>query len=480
MKTPAFSLDYFPSDEAAWNMHQKTPYSSIGSTPRTSLTPVALYGSLGSLNGHWGSDPSTSYSCGNTPPMRSTRGSSEKLHQLSQGLSVSPDDPRSFRRGNSGLTSSFANFARPFSVTAPSSPPGRKRPSPVEAVIHTLTPSVVTWGNNTVLENVKEQYHSRASYSDDDATLDDPKPRPVTGISITLFNQDTFDDEGCMSTPLLDHTHTARFSLYRKAYSELLYMWGRQMSRLEILKFDSLPDYYNSIEVSSPITKVFAASTTSMNEKSSVHDIPPPSPILLGRKDHGTQNRGLDITGYCLKHESRLEPLSPSMSAHIGGAVGRCERCKMIKSQLRCVICTEPVDAVYIPCLSCGCVSHTLCLESYHAAGESLCPGGCDCDCTQKAEQGVVESWEVMIGALEMMRRAHHSTKKSRTGNLDGGERSDWDSSKSVDMRSESGQGSSVGKGYSTLSKRLGQVRNAEWGSGLRRKGSLLKRDDTQ
>ncbi len=155
MKTPAFSLDYFPSDEAAWSMHQKTPYSSIGSTPRTSLTPVPLYGSLGSSNGHWGSDPSASYSCGNTPPMRSSRGSSEKLHQLSQGLSVSPDDPRNFRRGNSGLTSSFANFARPFSATAPSSPPGRKRPSPVEAVIHTLTPSVVTWGNNTVLENVK-------------------------------------------------------------------------------------------------------------------------------------------------------------------------------------------------------------------------------------------------------------------------------------------------------------------------------------
>ncbi len=250
-------------------------------------------------------------------------------------------------------------------------------------------------------------------------------------------------------------------------------MWGLQLPRLEILKFDSLPEYYNSGKVSSTAQKTFTTSAVSMNEKGTVHDMPPPSPIHLGRKEHGMQDRGLDITGYCLKHESRLEPLSADTSPPVGGAVGRCERCKMVKSQLRCVICTEPVDAIYIPCLSCGCVSHTFCLESYHAAGETLCPGGCDCNCTQKAEQGVVESWEVMIGAIERMRKAHHHhTKRRDIEEMDGGDKSDWDSSRSVDMR-ESGQ-----RAYSTLSKRLGQVRNAEWGSGLRRKGSLLKRED--
>ncbi|ELR07095.1 hypothetical protein GMDG_08272 [Pseudogymnoascus destructans 20631-21] len=61
---------------------------------------------------------------------------------------------------------------------------------------------------------------------------------------------------------------------------------------------------------------------------------------------------------YCLKHEHRLEPLNSSSTSTLGGAVGRYERCKITKRQLKYVICIEPITGDYVACLSCGCASH--------------------------------------------------------------------------------------------------------------------------
>jgi len=508
MKTPAFSLDYFPSDIAAWSAYQKTPYSSIPSTPRTTLTPVAFYGSVGSSNGPWGSDPaSASFSCGETPPLRSTGGSAEKLNEKlrlqSQSLSTSPEDNRGFRRANSGLAASFAaNLKNPFYGTASSSPPSRKRPSPVESMISTLTPSAVTWGNTTYLETVREKSpYAKSSYSDDDNATVDEALRPVIGISVTMHNQNAFDDEGCVSTSLLDFTHGATFSSYRKLYAEMLFAWSLPYTRLEILKFDSMPDHFTSAPLSSPVvSKTHAASIHSMDHEAS------PSPMPLGKKSSHPaipDDRGLSITGYCLNHESRLEALPPtSPSQRLGGAVGRCDRCKMTKSQLRCVICIEPITAEYAACLSCGCASHQICLDAYFssweeddgvAADELTCPGGCDCECMRQAGIGVVESWEVMMGALEKMRRKETRRVRERERERDERHRApprrlteEWDEERSEWEGARSGTEAGLKSGvpgaresYSTLSRRLGQVRAGEgWmgvGSGLRKKGSVIR-----
>lgn len=488
MKTPAFSLDYFPTDAAQWSMYSRTPINSVVSTPKLAQTPSGLYGSLGS-NGPWSSDPaSASYSCGETPPLRSNRASSERLDQYSQSLSTSPENSRTVRRANSGLASSLAAFSRPFSMTSssespPNPPPNRKRPSPVENMLSSLNPSAITWGGTTVLGSVKEQFTpDRSSYSDDESTGDDLQPTQCEGISITMTNQNAFDDEGCMSTPLLDTSHAQLYASYRRSYAELLYVWGHPLARLEILKFNGLKDYFPEVDI--PDNKSFAASVLSTDTHNAAHDQAPPSPIILGKKLSDTPEpglgQGLDVTGYCLKHESRLEPLLSNLG---GGAIGRCERCKTIQRQLRCTVCCEPISALFSPCLSCGCATHEHCLADYHADGNTYCPGGCDCDCGDKASKGVVESWEVMMGSIERMRILEiKSTPGSRAGKekqredleeWDGEAHADWEVSGFPPVTV-----GGLGRASSTL-RRFGQVRGGEWGlgSGGKKKASSLRNE---
>jgi WD40 repeat protein len=479
MKTPAFSLDYFPTDSAAWSKYLHAPINSIVSTPKTSQTPSGLYGSVGSSNGgRWGSDPaSTSYSCGETPPLHSTRGSQEHLHNTTQSLSTSPDNARSFRRANSGFAAtSLAALSRPFSMAASSSPPNpppsRKRPSPVENIV-----SAVTWGGATVLGSVREQHTAdRSSYSDDEDAREDWKPTICTGITLTMENPSAFDDEGCISSRLLDITKSSLYASYRRAYAEILYLWGHPLARLEILKFNGLKEPYNEVEI--PDNRSYAASVLSNNTLTSALDAAPPSPIFLGKKETPPAARlladqGLNVTGYCLKHESRLEPLAANLGG--GGAVGRCEKCKHIQRQLRCTICLEPVSALFSSCLSCGCVTHQSCLLSYHSYGNTHCPGGCDCDCAKKANDCLVESWEFLTSAIEKMRKLDELNKakdreegKESLEGWEGEEKSEWEDSK----------GSNMGIG-AHLRGRLSQVKSGEWGmAGVKRRTSSLRKVD--
>lgn len=479
MKTPAFSLDYFPSNAAAWSMYQRTPINSVVLTPKLAQTPSGLYGSLGSSNGPWGSDPaSTSYSCGETPPLRSNRGSSEHLNQQTQSLSTSPEGVRGVRRVNSRLASSFAaSLSRPFSTTASSSPPNppsinRKRPSPVENMLSSLAPSAITWGNTTVLGSVKELIApDQLSYSDDESVQDEEKLTICTGISLTIANQNAFDDEGCMSASLLDPASSALFVGYRRAYAELLYSWDHPLARLEVLKFNGLKEYF--VEVDIPDNRSFAASILSNESHTLSHEPSPSMPILLGKRDHPHTSatpliaeQGLDVTGYCLIHESRLEPL---INDTAGGAVGRCDRCKAVQHQLRCTVCMEPISALFPPCLSCGCAAHQHCLVDYHASGGTSCPGGCDCDCSRKASEGAVESWEVMMGAIEHMRRLNSRSgekAKEKLDEWDAGDKGDWERIRVHDA--------GLGRGYSTLSRRSRQGDLAK-GAAKKKTSSLME-----
>jgi hypothetical protein len=234
-----------------------------------------------------------------------------------------------------------------------------------------------------------------------------------------------------------------------------------------------LKDYF--VETDIPDNKSFAASILSNSTNTINHELSPPNQIVLGKKDRlylpmpTLPDQGLDVTGYCLKHESRLEALT---SGTAGGAVGRCERCKTVQHQLRCTICMEPISALFSPCLSCGCATHQHCLQEYHLYGHTDCPSGCDCDCGALASVGIVESWEVMMGAIERMRIL--DTAGTDREHLD-----EWDSAEKDEWETSQFPGGGLGKGYSTLSQRLERVRTGDWGmTGGKKKASSLRKEE--
>ena len=67
--------------------------------------------------------------------------------------------------------------------------------------------------------------------------------------------------------------------------------------------------------------------------------------------------------------------------------------------------------------------------DAQEIGGGVPCPAGCECECLSSASSGVVESWEVMMGAIEVMRareakEAARALKKSSRDNSRQGSRS--------------------------------------------------------
>ncbi|KAI1099315.1 hypothetical protein F4804DRAFT_87499 [Jackrogersella minutella] len=410
MKAPAFSLDYFPTDSSLWhagfNTHKSQANSAI-STPKTLHTPVNLAGSYGSDEVTWGGDPkSNSYSCGETPPTTTPR---ETDGDPTQSLATSPDN-RLLTRANTALSAGLASFPRAFTSVASTSPPSRKRPSPGETFLSNLAPTNITWGGSTILGPASEPSGTaRNSCSDDEVQSNDNLPVICYGISTEMEDQSIFDDDGWLAVPFLEPSRYAIHASYRYAYAEMLQMWDQPLARLEILKFNVFKE-----DPSAPPATSFASSgaasfhdsyhsTENLSHGSRSHGAT--SPIVLGKKELLqsliTSDRGIDVTGICRVHEIHLDPVRQThASATFGGGVGTCDRCKRTQMQLLCVFCNQPIDALYPPCLSCGCASHDACIAEWHEAGETECPAGDECDCVKEASNGQVETWAAMMGAL--------------------------------------------------------------------------------
>ncbi|RBQ71344.1 hypothetical protein VDGD_01871 [Verticillium dahliae] len=422
MKAPSFSLDYFPTDASLWALNGRSHSNSAITTPRTIHTPIHYSGSQGSEdNILWAGDPgSNSYSCGETPP---TKGREQHLdpdqprsqnQSQAPSLSTSPSG-RMVSRVNSGLTSSFAiNFPRTFAVgmTVASSPPhqNKKRPSPAETILSTLAPhnaiTNVTWGGSTVLGDTGT---ARTSVSDDEGFREESTSLVPIGVTVHMEDQTIFDDDGWMSTPLLTPGRSDMYAVYRYAYAEILQMWNQPLARLEIMKFNTLKEDFDSRADRSSLHDSFSVhdnTTLTSHHGMPNHQLHGPSPILLGRKDQLqsliASDRGLDVTGICRIHEMQLESLkyTTAFATRLGGAVGVCDRCHRTQAQLLCVFCHEPVDALFLPCLGCGCASHESCLAEWHAQGEQLCPAGDECNCVEEAANGQVESWAAIMAAV--------------------------------------------------------------------------------
>ncbi|KAI1841643.1 hypothetical protein JX266_012196 [Neoarthrinium moseri] len=476
MKTPSFSLDYFPTDASLWhtNANVRSQAASAVSTPGASYTPLRMPGSWDSTDGYWLGDPgSNSYSCGETPPSRTPRDTLSE-YDATQSLSTSPE-PRLSRRINATLTQSFASsFPRPFASTASTSPPTRKRPSPGENFLGNLTANV-TWGNSTFIAPTSEPTTTRNSISDDELRLDDEQTLVCTSISVHIEDQSQFDDDGWLTEPLLEPSRDATYEHYRLAYAEMLLMWSLPLSRLEVLKFNVLRGEH----AVHPAARVGSLDQESFHDSHHSNDnlshttltLTHPgtkSPIVLGKKEHLqsiiNSNRGLDVVGLCRVHETHLDPIQATYpNASIGGASGICNRCKRTQLQLSCVYCREPIDAMYVPCLGCGCAIHEACLAEWHSHGETECPAGDECDCVEQACNGQVETWAVLQGALRQG-KVHHQQQPSDESNglltpnreVSGiGEKGEWESIASgsqLPLADEQGKPINIGEGQQPLS----------------------------
>lgn len=308
MEAPAFSLDYFPSADAAWSLFKPTisipsmPAHSRHATPVNDLSwprsakNVGVYGSHGSSNGPWGSDtvpsdPVTPYSTGHTPPLVS-RGSTIRSANTASHTPYSTSPEQSHTTLKKSSTANFASavaaLSRPFANAISSSPPVKSRADDLSTSAPT---SGVTWGTTTFygsdnfdrrsLVPSRGKHSKRASFGQSDLPksnyiydsdseyerIDEEDgltnegaseyARPITpghsdggngqgGIKVKLKNQDQFDDEACVSRPLLDMSKDWLYRAWREQYAELLGFWGLVSARAEVLKFNGLVSYFPS------------------------------------------------------------------------------------------------------------------------------------------------------------------------------------------------------------------------------------------
>lgn len=304
MEAPAFSLDYFSSPDAAWSLFR--PTISVPSTPAHSrfanpnefgwqrlAKNVGTYGSHGSSNGPWGSDtmisePVTPYSTDNTPPTLSRASTMRSAHTTNHTpYSTSPEQSHTALKKSStaNFASAVAALSRPFANAIAASPPVKSQANDLSTSAPT---GGVTWGTTTFYDNDSQDRRSlapsrskhgkRASFGqaehidvdyiyDSDSDYDkinddystaydgaseytvpgtpgDDGEIPTSTIKVTLKNQDQFDDEACVSRPLLDMSKDWLHRAWREQYAEMLGCWGLVCQRAEILKFNGLVSYF--------------------------------------------------------------------------------------------------------------------------------------------------------------------------------------------------------------------------------------------
>lgn len=168
MRTPAFSLDYFPSKEVATSMFQPLVsitdqsngmqfHPQMGTDMGLSKADKRLntFGSVGSSNGPWSGDampsgPTTPYSTGSTPPPTFSRSTTFRSASSAQASMAS--SPERSKRSSTPFSNALTSFSRPFTTANNSPPVSHNRSRTFDGDLSTSAPekSSVTWGPNTV------------------------------------------------------------------------------------------------------------------------------------------------------------------------------------------------------------------------------------------------------------------------------------------------------------------------------------------
>lgn len=218
----------------------------------------------------------TPYSTGNTPPNLSRAPTFRSVTTANTPYGTSPEQTQTVGKkiSSAGFSNALANLGKSF-ISA--SPPVKSRPDDLSTSLPT---SGVTWGTATFygsgshdrgLAAPRTKQGKRTSFgqadqvninylSDSDSDYDTVAPDgasehtvPIppnanndgsSRIKVTLKNQDQFDDEACVSAPLLDMSKEWLYRAWREQYAEMLGCWGLISKRAEVLKFNGLVSYF--------------------------------------------------------------------------------------------------------------------------------------------------------------------------------------------------------------------------------------------
>ncbi|KAJ6262107.1 hypothetical protein Dda_2912 [Drechslerella dactyloides] len=269
LKSPGFSLDYYPSFISALRRSDSftlSPQHMSGTNTPLVTYPNSYSSSFGDSAGNpltnAASDPTTPYSLGGTPPSQATL-TSKAQNELywAHSMSSSPEHHHSqgllqnqFKR-STGISNITGGIARALTAQGglgavissglngmSSSPPTKRTKSALTEhlaagnppIANPQLPPAVSWAP-------ENQYHSRTKAPGWGLATDGGEDGEEDYlIDLQLHHLEHFDDEGAMNVPLLDYSKQKSFHHYRETYAEMLYTWDLPLQRLEILKFNGL------------------------------------------------------------------------------------------------------------------------------------------------------------------------------------------------------------------------------------------------
>lgn len=345
------------------------PSISVSASPGQSQALSSTFGSSASFEGYRAanqanSEPTTPFSFGSTPPLVLSRASTQRS-SAAHSVSTSPEQ----RILAPSAASSFAAsvWSRPFNLQA--SPPQRSRLSGDENMAMSTTSSGgVTWGPTTIhgsSSTIRRSFLAQelADQENDGSSTEEDEPvTPDARVKVNLRNQSFFDDEAHASVPLLNPEDASKFAYYRRAYANMLDVWGLNIQQNEILKFNDQPTNASAHKLSD------ASSQTT---------------LMLGKSQQANTDTGSEQSVSVLR--------CCSVCGHVENTArpnARCAACKSVPRLMSCAICYQPVSTLYKSCLDCGHAAHMSCLRLLLESidEEDLdCETGCGCECIKRS-----------------------------------------------------------------------------------------------
>ena len=341
-----------------------------------------------------------------TEPAAPYSGSRASLNAITQSYSNSPPSHSSV---SSGVGSSVKKFSPSGSSLAPNWVPSSifsntRDGRGSRTSIHHSEP-----GND---ERRFEGLRSSASFASLRAVYPDGQRMPPTGrngvrslevstalqrgrlqrgtrrhvIRTCLRNQNKFDIDGYAPVPLLDPKLEQQYKAYRSSYAHLLTVWQLHQQRAEILKFDGLPNYYDTTGA------VRRANSPVKRDKLRKEDMAPPALEIrkccpmCGEPFAPIEKNGIAVGWHCINNDC----ISKSIKA---------------TKRTWCSVCETAICGLSVSCLQCGHISCYACAQEWYSTykgahsaeaaklkadehncewniGGSSCPAGCGCSCS--------------------------------------------------------------------------------------------------
>ncbi|KAI2956314.1 hypothetical protein CBS147322_2778 [Aspergillus niger] len=406
MEEHAFSFDLYSPNSAV----QTKPQTAVplATTPKDSHATPITHSSGRSSSEIWRPDSTPPYSTGTTPPLASRAGplaADRKTWTQNIAIAASPDQqsqPRSGSGIGSVLASSLSRSLTfgPSSASPPATALSRKVFNPNGSPNTVGGPGVwVTSAFTAKPVSAIPDYLTTStaltSQTHSDTESERPAPaKPSTKVRAVLKNQAAFEGNGQSQNTFLDPKKEWLYRSYRAAYAHLLSIWGLPVQRSEVLKIGGTPN-----PTKEPTHRRHRSHHDSFSLPTSKRRSSTATPT-------DTENQGLEIQRHCISCGQALQHSIFATKAlteaipkgHLKGITPpplTCPHCKPkqpLPLRLPCVICSEVVEGMLIPCLGCGHVSCFDCHRGWFSMASSntpdpeqeeyhFCPSGCGCKC---------------------------------------------------------------------------------------------------